>query len=208
MLLLLLLLLMCCCCYIIIIFSQVGKLMSERTDAEEAAEEAAAIVHAASQATNDGDEFSRRRREFLDIIQSKIPLELLERVRRRRATDPPVDTLLSEKALVRLHRQVIRALQNLHRTDAQWADLTKKVFDLEDINRNMISNEHFFKRTSSPLVTPAPKTFLGRKVFNPTMEWYWKCLVLPLLLRVAAGAAAVMSAMLIWSEVMLLNIMS
>lgn len=77
--------------------------------------------------------------------------------------------------------------------------MTMKVFDLEDVNRNMISNEHYYKRTiSAPPSQKFPFFFL---CINPVVEWYWKCLVSPLLLRFAAGAAVLMSALIIWSEV-------
>jgi hypothetical protein len=75
--------------------------------------------------------------------------------------------------------------------------MTNAVFELEDVNRNMISNEHMFKHTLSR----PPASCLSRTIYNPTVEWYWKCLVSPIMLRVAAGSAAVMSAMIVWSEV-------
>ena len=70
---------------------------------------------------------------------------MMERIRRRRGTtietadfgsDPP-----TEKTLIKLHRQVIRALQTHHRTETLWNDWTNKVFELEDVNRNMVRNE-------------------------------------------------------------------
>lgn len=77
--------------------------------------------------------------------------------------------------------------------------MTMKVFDLEDVNRNMISNEHYYKHTiSTPPSQKMPFLFF---CINPVVEWYWKCLVSPLLLRFAAGAAAFMSVLIIWSEV-------
>ncbi len=167
--------------------------MSERSDAEESLEDALSAVHAVSQTIGQSDP----RRPHVETILSRIPLEMVERARRRRVeapfdTDPP-----TEKTLVSLHRAVIRALQTHHRTEAQWADSINAVFELEDVSRNMISNEHVFKHTMSR--PPAP--FLARTVFNPTVEWYWKCLVAPLALRCAAAFAAVMSVLIIWSEV-------
>ena len=85
-----------------------------------------------------------------------------------------------------------RALHNHHRVEAQWTETTRRVFHLEDVNRNMISNEHVFKRTLSgkaPFWLPHPK-----------IEWYWKCLLEPLLFRAFALIAAVMSVFVIWSE--------
>ena len=106
----------------------------------------------------------------------------------------------SERSLINLHRRVIRALQNHNRTEAQWSDMTHRVFELEDINRNMISNEHVFKRTLSR----APPSWMAKTFYGPQAEWYWRCLLSPLLLRAAAGMAILMSAMIIWSEVIFL----
>lgn len=81
-------------------------------------------------------------RPLVETILRKIPLEMMERIRRRRGTtietvdfgsDPP-----TEKTLIKLHRQVIKALQTHHRTETQWNDWTNKVFELEDVNRNMV----------------------------------------------------------------------
>ena len=176
-------------------YFKLAKLMGERSDAEEAVDDTLISLNAISQIVGQSD----LRRPNVETILQKVPLELMEKIRRRRAdasfgSDPP-----TEKTLVRLHRQVIRTLQNLHRTEAQWDDLTKKIIDLEDINRNMISNEHVFKRTST-LENKSP-SLIRRTVYSPTIEWYWKCLFSPLLLRVAAVLAAIMSAFIVWSEV-------
>ncbi len=196
-------------------YFKVAKLMSERADAEETLDDALLAVNLIAQTIGQAD----MRRPMVESILEKVPLEMMERVKRRRAeipfgSDPP-----NEKTLIKMHRKVITALQNHHRTEAQWSDLTNRlaesclakvffcsemlschlfrVFELEDINRNMISNEHVFKRTLSR----PPHPLLARTIFNPTIEWYWKCLLSPLLLRAAAGVAAVMSVMVIWSEV-------
>lgn len=81
-------------------------------------------------------------RPMVETILRKIPLEMMERIRRRRGgtvetvdfgSDPP-----TEKTLIKLHRQVIKALQTHHRTETLWNDWTNKVFELEDVNRNMV----------------------------------------------------------------------
>merc|ERR1719322_1030935 len=112
-------------------------------------------------------------------------------------TDPP-----TEKTLIGLHRQVIKSLQNHHRTEAQWTDMTHAVFELEDVNRNMISNEHIFKHTMNRPPTP----ILVRALYNPAVEWYWKCLISPILLRAASVIAMVLSCMIVWSEVTFFSI--
>ncbi len=40
-----------------------------------------------------------------------------------------------------------------------------------------------------------------RHVYSPWMEWYWQCLLLPLLYKTGALLACGMSDMLTWSEV-------
>ncbi|TRY67592.1 hypothetical protein TCAL_03463 [Tigriopus californicus] len=174
-------------------YFKVAKLMTERTDAEESLDDALATLHAVGQIIGQND----LRRPFVDTIMAKVPIEMMEKIQRRRTevafnNDPP-----DEKTLTKLHRQVMFSLQNHHRTEAQWTDMTNQVFELEDINRNMISNEHVFKHTLSP----APKAILARTVFTPKIEWYWKCLLMPLILRFAAGLAVVMSAIILWSEI-------
>ena len=39
------------------------------------------------------------------------------------------------------------------------------------------------------------------KTFSIFIEWYWKCLLCPLMLRFAAGLSCAMSILVIWSEV-------
>lgn len=179
-------------------YFKVAKLMQEKTDAEETLDDVLLSVHAISQIIGQAD----TRRPYVETILSKIPLEMMERIKRRRTevafgNDPP-----TEKTLIRLHRQVIRALQTHHRTEAQWSDLTHHVFELEDINRNMVSNEHVFKHTMSR----PPGSLLAKTILNPTVEWYWKCLLSPLMLRGAAACAAIMSVLIIWSEVTFFSI--
>lgn len=45
-------------------------------------------------------------RPHMDVIESKVPTELLDRVRRHPPPDSPHADVPSEKALVRLHKQV------------------------------------------------------------------------------------------------------
>lgn len=175
-------------------YFRVAKLMSEKSEAEETLDDVLLSVNHVSTMIGQSD----LRRPLLETILGKIPLEMMERIQRRRGVEPDFGSEApNEKTLTRLHRQVIRALQNGHRTEAQWADWTNHVFELEDVNKNMVSNEHrFIHSLSRP-----PSRWLSKTIFNPTFEWYWKCLLSPLLLRFAAGMATVMSILIIWSEV-------
>ena len=119
---------------------------------------------------------------------------MLEKIKRRRTeVDFGNDTIPTEKTLTKLHRQVIKALQNYHRTEAQWDDWTNYVFELEDINKNLVSNDHQFVHSLSK----------KRKFWfnSPKLEWYWKCLLAPLMLRFFAVLSGFMSVLIVWSEV-------
>jgi len=169
-------------------YFRVAKLMSEKSDAEETLDDVLSSVNTIATTIGESDQ----RRKLVDIIMSKVPLEMVERIKRRRTevdfgTDAPND-----KTLIKLHRQVIKSLQNQHRTEAQWNDWTDYVFELEDINKNLVSNDHTFVHSLSKK---------SKFWFNPTIEWYWKCLLSPLMLRGAALFSCIMSVLIIWSEV-------
>jgi len=170
-------------------YFRVAKLMAEKSDAEENLDDVLISLNHISSMIGETD----ARRPKLNTILNKVPLEYMDKIKRRRCeVDFGADSAPNDKTLIRLHRQVIRSLQNYHRTEAQWMDWTNYVFELEDVNKNMISNDHRFLHSLSKK---------HRFWFNPTIEWYWKCLLSPLLLRFAAGISCTMSILIIWSEV-------
>ena len=179
-------------------YFKVAKLMTERTDADEALDDALIAANAISAIVDQQD----MRRPHVEEILKRIPVEMMERIKRRRTDNPFGSDPPTEKTLIRLHRQVIKTLQDHHRSEAQWTDMTRAVFELEDVNRNMISNEHVFKHTTSR----PPAHLVVRALYNPTVEWYWKCLVSPILLRGLAVGAMVLSCMIVWSEVTFFSI--
>jgi len=179
-------------------YFKVAKLMTERTDADEALDDALIAANAISTVVGQED----MRRPYVEEILKKIPVELMDRIKRRRTDNPFGSDPPTEKTFIRLHRQVIKALQDHHRTEAQWTDMTQAVFELEDVNRNMISNEHVFKHT----MNRPPIPIVVRALYNPTVEWYWKCLVSPILLRAVSVIFMVLSCMIVWSEVTFFSI--
>jgi len=182
-------------------YFKVSKLMSEKSDAEETLEDVLLSVHLLSNEVSVSDP----RRPMVETILQKVPLDQMEKVKRRgenRGGGGEGGGDVSEKSLVRLHRQVITALQAFNRTEAQWSDWTDHVFELEDINRNMISNEHRFVHS----MPRSPRNRLVQTLYSPASEWYWKCLLKPICLKFAAGLAVAMSALIIWSEVTFFSI--
>jgi len=186
---------------------KVSKLMSEKSDAEETLEDVLFEVHLMSNEIEHLDS----RRPWIDTILRKIPTELMDKVKRRRTNDGGGQNFgdVTEKSLIKLHRQVIQAVQAYNRTEAQWSDWTDHVFELEDINRNMVSNEHRFVRSGNGGSRPPTgfsQSLLVRTLYSPVVEWYWKCLVKPILLKVGAAVATLMSILIIWSEITFFSI--
>ena len=72
-------------------------------------------------------------------------------MKRRRAAGDAGDfgsDLPTEKTLIKLNRQVIRALQAQQRTEAQWADWMDHAFELDDINKNLVKIEKIYNVNS------------------------------------------------------------
>ena len=84
------------------------------------------LCHQSLQLASEAISASHPLRPCVDTVLEKVPADLQQRMRRRqRAGDAaPMPT---QKSLVALHRQVIRALQHHHRTEAQWEMLIDEV---------------------------------------------------------------------------------
>jgi len=176
-------------------YFKVSKLWGERSDAEGDLEEALGQVEAISRQID----MEHENREFVDIILGKVPIELLERVKRRR-TEVEGGILPDEKHLAKLHKRVNFALQAHRRTEAQWQELIDRVYSLEDQLKNSSSIHKIFK----PQIEKQTKSWYSM-VYTPMVEWYWECRAVPFLYRTFAGLACVMSVMLTWSEVTFFN---
>ena len=83
-------------------YFKVSKLWGERSDAEGSLEEALAQVETASRAVGEMD----MSRVHIDTIISKVPLEMMERVRRRRYEVDIGQNCPDQKMLAKLHKQV------------------------------------------------------------------------------------------------------
>jgi len=175
-------------------YFKISKLWGERSDAEGTLEEVLVSVEGISRKL-EGDQGHLK--DLLDIILRKVPLELMERVRRRqRIEESDRGGELNEARLAKLHKQVLVALTAHYRTEAQWVDQVELVYWLEDNHRNTNSNERNFKRQ-----VEVERRGLLSYLITPTTEWYTRCLVVPMMYKVAGVVALIMSVMLTWSEV-------
>nr|XP_034187160.1 LMBR1 domain-containing protein 2 homolog [Osmia lignaria] len=177
-------------------YFKVAKLSLDKCEAEETVDDILESLQAATVSIGPGHPFHCN----LETIFQKIPAELKDRMNRRQLPDDtPTDTP-SEKSLIRLHRQTIKALQTLQRIETQWGILVNKIIDLEDIAKNQISHDRRFKSTF-----PAHRSFPLRVVYNPVIEWYWKCIMKSYVQKIAAVCAGCLSVAVVWSEVTFFN---
>jgi len=174
-------------------YFKVSKLWGERNDAEGSLEEVLLSVEGINRKLE--GEFGHLK-DLLDIIMRKVPLEMMERVRRRQRIADTDGSELTEARLAKLHKQVLVALTAHNRTEAQWKEQIELVYWLEDNHKNMASNEREFRRQLEP-----DANTLVSKFITPSIEWHVRCLILPMMYKCAAIGAIAMSAMLTWSEV-------
>ncbi|XP_011307481.1 LMBR1 domain-containing protein 2 homolog [Fopius arisanus] len=177
-------------------YFKASKLSLEKCEAEETVDDILESLHAASAAIGPNHPFYRN----LETIFQKVPVEVKDKISRRQLPDDtPLDGP-SEKALIRLHRQTIKALQTLQRTETQWGILMEKIFQLEDIANNLSNHDRRFKSSFGKL-----RPLYIRIICNPTVEWYWKCMIKSYVQRAIAVVAGCLSVAVVWSEVTFFN---
>merc|ERR1719228_1927292 len=174
-------------------YFKVSKLWGEKNDAEGTLEEVLVSVEGVNRTL---EVEQGQLRDKLEIIMRKVPLEMMERVKRRRVEETDRGGDLTEARLAKLHKQVLVALTAHYRTEAQWVEQVEMVYWLEDNHKNTSSNERIFKRQ----VESEKGSFMFRFI-TPSIEWHIRCLVMPLMYKVLAVVAMCMSIMLTWSEV-------
>ncbi|XP_065095820.1 LMBR1 domain-containing protein 2 homolog [Ochlerotatus camptorhynchus] len=177
-------------------YFKLSKLSSEKAEAEEHVDDVLESLQSASRAIPTRHEL----RAALETIMRKVPTELMERARRISRDDGSPIAVPSEKALVRLHRQVIKSLQTLQRTEALWNVQVNKVLHLEDVAKNAVSLDHRFKTEF-----PKHRTGFSRATYSPTLEWYWECVVKAPFLKALAVITAFLSFVVVWSELTFFN---
>lgn len=168
-------------------YFKLSKLSSDKAEAEENAED----VIESLQSLNIIIPSHHPSRGFLEIILKKVPSEMIEKAKRNVRSTETGGGIPSEKALIRLHRQVIKSLQVLQRTEALWNVQVEKILYLEDVEMNYLSSPPFRHELSSKKYSSC----------HPSLLWYWECVVKSPFLKLLAGATAIMSFVVVWSEV-------
>ncbi|CAH0555447.1 unnamed protein product [Brassicogethes aeneus] len=168
-----------------------AKLSSDKCEAEETVDDVLESLQAVSLAVRPGQILHR----CLEEILRKVPTELRDRMSRRQLPDDTPTDMPTEKALVRLHKQTIKSLQVLQRTENQWNRLVTKIFDLEDTLKNQISRDRRFKRTFEN-----EKAWYSKYEIASIIEWYWKCMVYGYFQKFLSVVFGILSTCVVWSE--------
>ncbi|KAI9580433.1 LMBR1 domain-containing protein 2 homolog [Glossina fuscipes] len=176
-------------------YFKLSKLNTEKAEAEENVDDVLESLQGINRAVPNNHEL----RPCVETIMRKVPNELLERAIRnysRGGNGGGTSTIVpSEKALIRIHKQVIKSLQTLQRTEALWSVQVETVLHLEDVARNMNSSERRFKSEF-----PHQRSKFGRILYSPVLHWYWACLFRSPFLKALCVLTAVMSGLVVWSE--------
>lgn len=173
-------------------YFKAAKLSSDKCEAEETVDDVLESLQAISMIIRPGHYLH----EPLETILQKVPIELKERMSRRQISEDAPHDSPTEKSLIRLHRQTIKSLQVLQRTETQWNILLEKIFECEDTLKNQISRDRSFKWTF-----PRDTNVFNKYIYTPVVVWYWKCLISPYCWKLIAVITAIMSVAIVWSEV-------
>ncbi|OQR67724.1 LMBR1 domain-containing protein 2-like [Tropilaelaps mercedesae] len=143
-----------------------AKLSMEKCETEEKLDDAIEELRQVNNCITMGSPLRR----YVDVIISRIPRDKWEDTRRNRTTASGAS--VSEKSLVRLHKQVIKAMQGVNRTQVQWDQLLTDILACEDVTKNEANVERRFKSS----LDYRPRGQLTKMICTPTIEWYWRSL--------------------------------
>lgn len=179
-------------------YFKASKLMTEKADAEETLEDVMEEVKKVSESIK----YNHPLRKFMDTILRKCPLDYQEKMGRNMDDyedfdDKQNSCCPNEKSLVKLHKQVIYAVQRHNRTRVQWQILFQQAVHLEDVSKNESSSSHQFVHS---FPSPEDRAWFSRYFYTPTVEWYWECLLKRWSYRVLALLLSLFSLAVVWSE--------
>uniref|UniRef100_A0A1A7ZV51 LMBR1 domain containing 2b n=1 Tax=Nothobranchius furzeri TaxID=105023 RepID=A0A1A7ZV51_NOTFU len=178
-------------------YFKAAKLMTEKADAEENLEDVMEEVRKVSESIK----YNHPLRKFIDTVLRKCPLDYQEKMGRNMDDyedfDDKQNTYPTEKSLVKLHKQVIYAVQRHNRTRVQWQILLQQAIHLEDVAKNETSSTHQFVHS---FPSSEPTGWFSRYVYTPTAEWYWECLLKRCFYRLLSVVLTLFSVAVVWSE--------
>lgn len=187
------------------LYFKVAKLSAEKIEAEEKLEDSLdEIHHAYNSAISNND----RIKSFMAVILEKCPIEwkakLFTQPESGQRSTRGLNTTehsYNEATCVRLHQNIINSLQAHHRTQIQFDHLIRKVIDWEDVAKNQANPSRIFKPTlPRHLHSYGTMESIKNVVFNPKVEWYWKCRIRSPFFKCLGAILTCFTFIVVWSE--------
>ncbi|XP_056140257.1 G-protein coupled receptor-associated protein LMBRD2B-like isoform X2 [Lampris incognitus] len=179
-------------------YFKVAKMATEKIEAEENLADVMEEVASAHESVSCYNNL----RKCVDTILKKCPTEYQERLERdvesngddvdNQQNDPP-----TKRSLVKLHKQVITAVQRQNQIQVQWSILLDQAFHLEDVAKCQSSPTHQFMHS---FPSTLHHSWLRRFIYTRTAEWYWECVLRQGFYRILAVLLGLLSAAVVWSE--------
>ncbi|XP_006821255.1 G-protein coupled receptor-associated protein LMBRD2-like, partial [Saccoglossus kowalevskii] len=183
-------------------YFQIAKLSTEKSEAEENLEDILDEIKKAAEAIR----YNHPLHKHIDTIMTKCPEEFQDKVSKRTMDDyedygSNDIEMPTQRTLVKLHSKVIYAVMHERRTYFEWCKLLERAFELEDVEKNILNGDGYFKHTFQS----TSKRSLFGSLYTPKIEWYWKTVFSPWVLRFVAIVLSIFSVAVIWSEVVFFN---
>ncbi|XP_067951497.1 G-protein coupled receptor-associated protein LMBRD2-like isoform X2 [Watersipora subatra] len=175
------------------VYFKIAKISMEHSEAEEKFEDTLEEVRRAAEAVK----YNHPYRKYVDTILKKCPDEFVKSLRRNddyveyNESDVSIPT---EKALIKMHLNIISASRNYVRTQSQKKMLIQKAMTLEDDIANQNSSNKYYKRSAGKY------NGYFKIIYSPKLEWWWRITIRPILLKLASVVLAIFSVMVVWSE--------
>ncbi|VDP11769.1 unnamed protein product [Soboliphyme baturini] len=176
-------------------YFQIGKLSTEKVDSEESLKE----TYKETLACCSNAENSFTYRAHAEVILQKFPEDFVRAMATKRRRDSSSEIVpkfvTDEKTLVNLHKRVITAVQTYHRSFAQYETTLRRALHFEDVAKSEQNTSHVFLHAKD-----GSSNFFTKYLYTPTVEWYWECMLRRYMLKGIGAMAAIMSAVIVWSE--------
>jgi len=130
-------------------------------------------------------------RKYVDVMVKKCPSD-----REKYGVDNENVSNITVKQLMNLNAQITEAARYKIRADVLWHQLLVEAFHQSDIIANKKSSNRMF--TSTLFKKQARTT---RQQIARAIEWYWKCMFVPVLFKILAVCCALLSIIIVWCEV-------
>lgn len=184
-------------------YFKVAKLSAEKCEADEKLDDALEQI----QHTFDAVVTTHKHlMPFMEVILEKCPIEWKNKLLAKynnsqdRSRGNRV-VAYTEKDMVRLHANILKASQAHHRTHVQWNHLIDKVIAWEDVARNSLNPSHQYKPSFPSDSDDIPILHqITKVVYTPKIEWYWKCRIRSPFFKFLGILLAIFSFTVVWSE--------